>query len=343
MTDSEKLLYSESRQPRKLRRRIILLVSLPLIWIIGVWLFAANLQNIKDQITAWQNPLSPEIAAIAEESGLSSRGKFLLQISRTELNDRDDFNRNCPIKEDQAFLLGCYVFDSKRIFIFNVTDERIAGIKTVTTAHEMLHAAYDRLSDSERTRVNELLNQERASIDNPEILDLMELYEETEPGQEFNELHSLLATEEKTLTAELEKYYEKYFTDRSRVIAIYEKYQSVFDELNARITELQDKMTTEEESINAAIANYENNLAAYNRDVDFFNACADRTGCFTSLAIFNAQRNQLLARADNLTAAEKAINAAIDQYNADVEELNALGVEAEKLNQSLDSRAEQIE
>ena len=318
-------------------------MGLPLIWAAGVWLFAINLQSIQDHITARQNPLSSEVVAIADDAGLNPHGKFLLAASRTQLNDRGEFNENCPIKEEQAYILGCYVFDDKRIYIFNVVDERVIGIKTVTTTHEMLHAAYDRLSSGEKSRVNKLLYEEKSKIDNQQILDIMKFYEETEPGQEFNELHSLLATEERILSPELEKYYEKYFIDRGKVVAVYEKYQKVFDELQSRIADLQNKMEAEEGSINTAMAQYETDLAAYNRDVDLFNSCADRAGCFTSMATFNSQYHRLIARGQDLDAQANQINAAIDQYNADVEELNALGVEAEKLNQSLNSHAEVAE
>ena len=35
-------------------------------------------------------------------------------------------------------------------YIYNVNDERLNGLKEVTAAHEMLHAAYERLPESDK-------------------------------------------------------------------------------------------------------------------------------------------------------------------------------------------------
>ena len=330
------------KPPKKHRARIVIFaIILPLLWVVGGTLIFANLENIRDHITAWQNPLASNVAALADDAGLNAHGKFLLAASRAELNDRADFNRNCPIQESQAILLGCYA--ARRIYVFDVADTQISGIKSVIAAHEMLHAAYQRLSGGERAKVDKLLANELKSIDNPEILNLMKIYQQTEPGQEFNELHSLLATEEKSLSPELENYYRKYFANRAKVVAEYAKYQKVFDDLKAQATALQTQMTAEKSAIDAATAQYQRDADALTTDISAFNACANRAGCFVSQSQFNSQRANLVARQQTLADAAAAIQKQIDDYNGDVAKLNALGIEAEKLNQSLDSKAPAID
>ncbi len=46
-------------------------------------------------------------------------------------------------------ILGCYNPSSRDIYIYNVTNSELDGVKEVTAAHEMLHAAWERLSESE--------------------------------------------------------------------------------------------------------------------------------------------------------------------------------------------------
>ena len=90
------------------------------------------------ELTAWQNPLNPDVAKIADDAGVNENGKFLLQVSYARINNRDDFNKNCSNgDESQSIVLGC--FSKNRIYIFNVSDEKIAGVKSVIAAHEMLH------------------------------------------------------------------------------------------------------------------------------------------------------------------------------------------------------------
>ena len=326
---------------RKHRIRKILLFVLPLIWIFGGWLIFANFQIIRDKINILQNPLSENIAAISENVGINDKGKNMLQASLAQLNDRETFNKNCPIRESQAILLGCYT--KQRIYIFNVTDERISGITGVITAHEMLHAAYERLSVSERTNVNRMLQKELSNIENEEIIDIMKVYEKTEPGQEFNELHSLIATEEKNISNELENYYKKYFNDREKAVSAYEKYQKVFDDLDERAEILQDKMESKKAIIDENEFKYKTKIELLDEDVQQFNICANTINCFASQAEFENRRAELVAHQEELAKLLKLINSQIEDYNSNVNDLNALGIEANELNKNLNSKAREID
>jgi hypothetical protein len=281
------------------------------------------------------------VAALVKDGGMNDHGKFLFEASRPELNDKTDFNKNCTMRESQAIVLGCYA--TGRIYVFDVTDERISGVRTVTAAHEMLHAAYERLSSGERGKLDKLLQEELARTTDRELLDLMKIYAETEPGQELNELHSLLATEVANLSPDLETYYKKYFTDRQKVVAEYQKYHQVFADLDARATELKGQLDAKSAAIAAATAKYESDSAKLASDIDEFNNCAGTVNCFASDAAFQRARAALMARQSDVKAMVDQINAQVDQYNASVAELNALGIEAQKLNQSIDSHAPAIE
>src|SRR5690606_11618218 len=141
---------------------------------------------------------------------------------------------------DKSLVLGCY--SQQRIYIFDVQDERLNGVKEVTAAHEMLHAAYDRLSSGERERVDTLINEAFRSIENERIRDAAQNYESDGHGTLNNELHSILGTEAADLPEELEEYYSRYFDDRSHIVSIAESYEAVFIEIQEQIAEYDDRI-----------------------------------------------------------------------------------------------------
>jgi hypothetical protein len=216
-------------------------------------------------------------------------------------------------------------------------------VRIVTAAHEMLHAAYERLGAGERQNLDKLLQEQLARTTDQELLDLVKIYEKSEPGQELNELHSLFATEVAELSPELETYYKKYFVDRQKVVAAYQKYHQVFADLEARADNLKKQLDAENVSIAAAVADYERGVAALSTDINEFNACAKTLNCFASQAAFQQARAALITRQNSLSATANQINTRVEQYNVGVAELNALGIEAKKLNQSIDSHAPTIE
>ena len=296
---------------------------------------------IKDQITAWQNPLNPDVAKIADDAGVNENGKFLLQVSYARINNRDDFNKNCSNgDESQSIVLGC--FSKNRIYIFNVSDEKIAGVKSVIAAHEMLHAAYSRLSTSERNRVDQMIQNEIPNIQSADIKNSLDVYKKTEPGEEMNELHSLLATEEKNLPKDLEEYYSKFFSDRQKVVSDYEKYSGVFDELKNQQEKISQDLDGLKRQIDDKTSEYQANSKDLSDKISAFNSCADDDGCFASSQDFQAQRNNLMNQQKFLSVFGNQINNMISQYNSGVDKLNALGVEMNKLNSNLDSRSENI-
>ena len=245
------------------------------------------------------------------------------------------------MREQQSIVLGCYT--ARRIYVFDVTDERVKGVRTVTAAHEMLHAAYERLGARERKELNKILERQLARTTDPELLDLVKLYAKAEPGQELNELHSLFATNVADLLPELETYYKKYFTDRSRVIVVYQKYHQIFTDLDTRGKELKKELETQNAAIAETIAQHEHDTKQLTSDIHEFNRCAQTPNCFTSEVAFERARNALVVRQNNLRNMADQINMQIERYNDSVAELNALGIEAQKLNQSIDSTAPAIE
>lgn len=294
-----------------------------------------NRQYIIDQVSVWQYQPSSEMSSIVERSGMEGAGEFYFYASHPSLLDAMAFNETCERKEEATAILGCY--NGHYIYIYNVTDTKLDGIREVTAAHEMLHAAYARLSDGEKQRVHQLIDAEFQKLKNDgELVERLAFYERTEPGERYNELHSIIGTEVMTLGTELEAHYNRYFDDRSKTVRLYEQYAGVFKELQQRGEQLTQQLTQLGDEIEHESASYNTDVSQFNRAVEDFNRRAD-SGAFSSQAEFNNERAQLIARGDALEARRQAINAKVSQYEALRAELAGIATESEALNRSIDS------
>lgn len=313
---------------------VVSLVILAISLLFAVFLIV-NRQPILDQISVWQYQPSNEIAQIVPKSGMNDGGKFYFYISHPSIESAEEFNKKCSRKETGTAILGCY--NGQTIFIYNVTDERLDGIKEVTAAHEMLHAAYSRLGEAEKKSVNELLEKEYEQLkNNKQFAERMAFYDRTEPGERDNELHSIIGTEVASISAELEMYYKKYFEDRLKAVRLHEKYAAVFNSLQKRGEEISAKLTDLAKAIESGSSQYNNDVAQLNQDIAAFNAKAS-SGGFSSGADFNAERARLIARANQLDIARQTVNDSIAEYNQLREELAAIATESDTLNKSIDS------
>lgn len=293
-----------------------------------------NRQELLDRYTVWQFTPSPAIASISERAALSDRGKFLFYASDPALLERDAFNNACrSVATEQTAVLGCY--STNRIYLFNINNEKLDGIKEVTAAHEMLHAAYQRLPVKERQRIDALLEAQPLGNDEQRIGELMAEYEKSEPGERLNELHSILGSEVRTLNPELEAYYRKYFTDRGKLVDLAVKYQSVFAELQTRQDSLVIELNALADSIESSSAVYKRNLQVLESDIRAFNKRAG-SGTMTQ-AEYDRERAGLESRQRSLKTEYDDIQTQIATYERKRSELAAINTESNALNRSINS------
>jgi hypothetical protein len=152
----------------------------------------------------------------------------LFYVYRPVLEDKGSFNQHCSNSE-QTIVLGCYI-EHQGIYLYNISDQRLNGVIEVTAAHEMLHGAYDRLSDKERQRIDGLTAGVAASLTDERIKSTVENYRKKDPSVVPNELHSILATEVRNLPPDLEAYYGRYFTNRKAIVDLADQYKQAFTE-----------------------------------------------------------------------------------------------------------------
>lgn len=286
------------------------------------------------QLQTYQPP--EEIAALADESQMSDEGRRIFYVHRPQINDREEFNENCPFKE-RTFVLGCYTGDN--IYIFSIEDEQLKSVEPVTAAHEMLHAVYTRLSSSERSRIDRLLKVEFEKSDDQRLIDIIEQYNRYDPAAVSTELHSIIGTEVRDISPELESHYSRYFDNRLAVVEQFEGYESIFSELENQI----DVLRAEINSLKKRIEDTEKQIDVQAAEINSINNQLDNLRSQGNISAYNA----LVPRQNSLV---NSYNATIDNYrqlirshNTKVEKINDIAIKHTDLLNSLNSKYEQID
>lgn len=252
-----------------------------------------------------------QLVGFAGDTTMTDPARRSLGESDPQLDDKAQFAVDCRVPEAAGSLvLGCYT--RKTVYVLRVDRPDLANVMPVTTAHEMLHAAYGRLPTAERRRVNALIEDFYRTLDDPELTELVADYERVEPGQRLNELHSLLPTEVRTLSPELEHYYRRYFRDRARVVDAFDSYNVVFSSVRSRL----DGLEAEINGLKAQLDDLKPRL-------DDASMRADELG--NQIDALRAQGR--IGESNNLVGPQNAAvnegNALVDEYNAIVEQYNA--------------------
>jgi len=296
-----------------------------------------NRQYIYDQMQVYAYTPSSEIQSIVNKSALSETGKFYLFASHASIDSASEFNANCQRQEVGNAILGCY--SNRNIYIYDVNNSTLEGIKEVTAVHEMLHAAWDRLSESDIERVSVMLEAAYELNKTPELVDRMSYYSRNEAGQRSNELHSIVGTEMKNIGSDLEEYYSKYFTDRSKVISLFEKYNSIFEELSNKSDSLYSELKDLSDRVSILSTEYEINVTKLSNDIKKYNEDAE-SGNFNSISELNSRRNELINRSNAIESDRVTINNMIDEYQTKYKQYQELIIQNQSLNNSIDSHVE---
>lgn len=322
-----------SNTSRSNARNFITIVLSLLIIVGAVWMFL-NRQFVLDTFTNWSYEPSTAIKSIEARTDFTQQGKFIFYATRPEVLEQDVFNQECPRQEPGSPILGCYT-STDRIFMYNVTDEKLDGMKEVTAAHEMLHAVWHRIGQEERDRLTPILEDAYVTYGSESLKSRMEYYSRTEPEHISNELHSILGTEVSNLGAELESYYAQYF-NRETILALYSNYNNLYEELSDEADRLHETMQGLTKVIDDSIKTYNADVEVYSRDVRLFNQRADSNG-FSSSAQFYNERATLVARSAQLETVRQQINANIQIYNTQYTHYQKIADQLQLLHDSMDS------
>ncbi len=216
-----------------------------------------------------------QVAQLADQAALTSYARQIFYAARPTVDtSRQSFEAHCQTPlNGKVVELGCYSADRK-IYILSLSDPKLSGEMVVVAAHEMLHAAYDRLDPGAKDQVDSDVEQALSSLNDTNLSSQVEIYQRSEPGQLDNELHSLLGTEETSLPSGLETYYQQYFTSRDQVVASDRAFTRVFDEAQANLDNLHAQINTLRQQMNVDLSRKQ--ITAYNALVPRINSLIDQ-------------------------------------------------------------------
>lgn len=310
----------------------------------GVSWVVANERHIKDQLVAYQFDAPEEIISYARQAGMSETGELYFLTSLPQIVPVYEFDRYCTRNEPGIGVLGCYTLRDGRIYLYDVTDERLVSIEPVVAAHEMLHAAWARLSSAEQERLAELLEEGFATLPaDHQLRERIASYEADNPASRIPELYAILGTEVTPLPALLEEHYALYFDDRNRVVALADELYRVFDTVEAELTALAQELESRAAEIEGLRFAYEQEQSDLNAAILAFNERASTPGAFPSRSEFESTRNALVERQSRLESMRTSLQTKIDEYNVRLEELNRLNSEVSELNQGINVRLREQE
>lgn len=307
-------------------------------WILFIGFFAISffaVSNAQALIDWWKlRDYVPDqtIVALADATSMTDRGRHLFYVYDPVLLDKENFQDRCTVGES-TIVLGCYI-SNDRIYLYDVSDERLEGIEEVTAAHEMLHAAYDRLSLSERERIDRLTQEAFERITDERIRENVRSYEQRDPSIVPNELHSILGTEVKDLPNELELYYAEYFIDRQVVVEFAASYSDEFQKRENQI-KIYDTQLTE---LNGQITRLQAELNVQNNQLQQDRATLEAIAQEGNPSVYNQRVNSYNIKVENYNRGVRQVKEIIDKYNAVVIERNNIAVEERELVEAIDTR-----
>jgi len=338
--------------PAKIGRAFVALVAVGALAGQAGVVWAANWvvdhhQWIADRSIALQFEPGPQLAGYADKAQFTPEGEVYFYASRPEVVPALEFDNYCSRNEPGIGVLGCYRLQEQRIYLYDVTDERLSAMEPVIAAHEMLHAVWDRFDQATKDDLALLLEEAFAALpeDHP-MRERIASYEDYDPNSRIPELYALLGTEVETLPQALEDHYALYFVDRQRVVTLAAEVYGIFNSFGAELDSLVADLDARLTVIDARKAQYEldaeilgADIAIYNDRVSRYNDGEDVRGA----AGFEAEQEDLVRRQNALRAERAEVENLIDEYNALLDQLNILNQELTELNQGINITLEQEE
>jgi hypothetical protein len=275
--------FSRLRREHRRRRTVIVssvvgalaLALFGLVAVIGPETIATSAHRLLAGDVA---PPAAEVVAVADKSYLTEEGRALLYSSRPRIVASADVAEACDRRADDP-PSGCYsLLDG--IVLHQPSDPRVADFAVTTMAHELLHAAYDRLGDGEMLVLHDLLEAEIARIpaDDPVHASIEWSVGEHEASRE-TELFAYLGSQvrpEGGFAPELEAVYARYFTDRAALVGVYERVGGFLDAVSAELTAAYDQLSADAQAQAAERSRLDADRAAHESARTQYNADADR-------------------------------------------------------------------
>ncbi|MEM9136588.1 MAG: hypothetical protein AAGB01_04470 [Cyanobacteria bacterium P01_F01_bin.42] len=305
-----------------MRKSVQLVLLLPLLVLVLGYLVFGSPENGLFRST--YRPSSPEIEALAVATTMTPDAQQLFYRQKPQVASKENFHSLCNKVErnrEKTVLLGCFTSNGYRgnIVIQSITDSRLEGTMEVVAAHELLHAAYQKLSRKERKALAPKLEQAAERVDDSFLSPVIEAYQQGDRQTYRNELHSYLGTELANLgDPSLEAYYQKYFSDRQAIIAFSKRSRQELRKIEAQAEKLADEI----DGLEARLKSEESSLQSLANDLDY--RAQNLEQMRLELLSLQRQAESALLRGqrgvvDQFKRAQERFNSEVRFYNRQVE------------------------
>ncbi|MBO3089442.1 hypothetical protein [Cellulomonas dongxiuzhuiae] len=269
-------------------RRRSLVTRLAVVAVLGLlawWLATAVLPGLLrsadapflDGVVAGRVPEpTEEVAALAGEMFLTDEGRDLLYMAEPELLGAEEFAGRCDRGEPGATgaaggAVGCYhstaggIETGGRIVIYTPADPRLRGFVVETAAHELLHAAWNELTDDEQTAATTALATVLDGIDPADdIHTQISGSVGTLPANRPTELFAYIGTQvwqPGGLDPALEAVYARFIANREALVAVHTAFQTQIDTMTAEVTAAQQALAQRQYDQSAGTAQLQADIA----------------------------------------------------------------------------------
>ena len=160
-----------SKKQKTKRKKIIVCVVVAFVLVVTVMLANLDYGYISDKRKAAEFQPSPEVENLVSKMRLTEKAQAILYASSPQLKAKEAFNGICGHDGDpRAYVAGCYykINDEEYIDVYDSGKDaselqnayyNYENSKIVTLAHEMMHAAYSRLSENDKEWIDFELNK----------------------------------------------------------------------------------------------------------------------------------------------------------------------------------------
>ncbi len=309
-------------------RRLLTYLLIAAALVAAVTIGATQQMRITDWWALRNYQPSSTIASLADDTTMNDAGRHIFYVNHPAVEAGSEFVQSCPLGTEKTIVLGCYRSSQHGIYILSVSDARLKGVEQVTAAHEMLHAAYERLSKKDREYIDGLLTDfYESKLKDKRIRNVLELYKETEPNDIIHEMHSIFGTELMVLTPELETYYARYFEKRERVAVYAGAYQKAFTSREAAVKSYDVQLANMKKKIeinNTMLQDQAQDLIAERAELDTFR----RQG---NIKKYNARVSHFNQAVEAYNELLKSNQKLVGTYNEIVAKRNAIAIEEQEL------------
>jgi uncharacterized protein YaaR (DUF327 family) len=320
----------------RLSTLMILLVVLGLAGILAV-----NRQAVFDWLKLHDYKPPAQVSQLADQDTMTPKGRKIFFVNHPLLSAKQSFAAYCPSSSrEQTIVLGCYHSNQAGVYVLDVTDSRLEGIEQVTAAHEMLHAAYDRLNGQQKSSVNKMLEDYyKNGLTDDRIRETIDAYKQTEPSDLVNEMHSIFGTEIVSLPAGLENYYKQYFGSRTQVAGFAAKYQSEFSSRQAQVSQMDQQLSAWKKQIESSQASLKDQQSQIETQRNSLLALRSRG----DVNAYNAGVPTYNNLVDKYNSSVRELQSVVSQFNDLVAKRNAIALEEDQLVNELKANVAPIQ